>query len=270
VSRAFVDTTVLANILLKRDASRETCLRALERYTSTETPTYALKELKAGPLYNWIWLHNKCVASKSYRDVIRALSAMARSRRRNLPLTALEAWGEVANLPSSTLRGLVERYGADADQDMVLADRMRLSLRRRIQTAWRDRRTVASVVHPLPCYQEAELIVSHLGVIDARPTECNPTPNCSLAILMARIPETIRLLQRVCERNLAKAENVRRRKVLRHIARTPKRPIDDNMCRALGDAVFAVLAPSDSVILTTNLTDHKPLAEALGKLAESP
>jgi hypothetical protein len=38
----------------------------------------------------------------------------------------------------------------------------------------------------------------------------------------------------------------------------------------LGDAVFALLAPHDFVILTTNLKDHEPLASALGKTAQLP
>jgi hypothetical protein len=46
--------------------------------------------------------------------------------------------------------------------------------------------------------------------------------------------------------------------------------LDNGKCRSLGDAVFAFLAPADSVILTTNVKDHQPLAEALGKSAISP
>jgi hypothetical protein len=33
----------------------------------------------------------------------------------------------------------------------------------------------------------------------------------------------------------------------------------------LGDAVFALLAPHDFAILTTNLKDHEPLAERAWK-----
>lgn len=46
--------------------------------------------------------------------------------------------------------------------------------------------------------------------------------------------------------------------------------LTDSQCRDLGDAVFALLAPHDSVILTTNLKDHEPLASALGKTAQLP
>ena len=65
-------------------------------------------------------------------------------------------------------------------------------------------------------------------------------------------------------------EHKRRSKALREIARKPKLGVTEEQCRALGDAVFAFFAPADSVILTTNLRDLQPLAEAVGKTAERP
>jgi hypothetical protein len=38
----------------------------------------------------------------------------------------------------------------------------------------------------------------------------------------------------------------------------------------LGDAIFAFFCPKTAVVLTTNIGDHKRLAEALGKKAEKP
>jgi hypothetical protein len=46
--------------------------------------------------------------------------------------------------------------------------------------------------------------------------------------------------------------------------------MDTKDCRKLGDAFFALCAPQDAVILTTNLKDHAPLANAMGKGAKAP
>ena len=46
--------------------------------------------------------------------------------------------------------------------------------------------------------------------------------------------------------------------------------MDARDCGKLGDAYFALHAQPDAVILTTNLKDHAPLANALGKQATSP
>ena len=58
--------------------------------------------------------------------------------------------------------------------------------------------------------------------------------------------------------------------VLSDLIRNPKRPMTQQMCRDLGDAFFALFAPDNAVILTTNRKDHEPLAHALGKKVESP
>ena len=69
----------------------------------------------------------------------------------------------------------------------------------------------------------------------------------------------------------SKPENQRRRKVLKEMYRIPKRYVVTNQaCRDLGDAIFALFAPADSTVLTTNLKDHLPLAQALGKTATEP
>jgi hypothetical protein len=212
MTRAYVDTTVLVNILLKRGPIQKSCVDSLSRYQSAEVPTYALKEMKAGPLYAWIWLHNKCVACQSCAKVLRALHGMASSRKRNLPLTAIEAWEEIARSDSATLAMLVKKYGRDASDDVVKCERLRLGLRRRITTAWRDRHRAIPVVEPLACYEDSDLEVDKFGMINPWPIECDPTPNCSLAAEMAKEPSRIRRLHAAVESCPAKAENTRRLK----------------------------------------------------------
>jgi len=65
-------------------------------------------------------------------------------------------------------------------------------------------------------------------------------------------------------------ENERRARALRQLIRKPKAAVSEQTCRDLGDAFFAVFAPNDSVILTTNTKDHTPLAATLRKKTEAP
>ena len=58
--------------------------------------------------------------------------------------------------------------------------------------------------------------------------------------------------------------------VLKFYVSTPKKPISNQECKKLEDAVFAFFAPADSIILSTNIRDHLPLANALGKNVISP
>jgi hypothetical protein len=90
-----------------------------------------------------------------------------------------------------------------------------------------------------------------------------------LAELSKRRGAVERILE-LLEGHGGKPENQKMHQALRHILRTPKRAFSDNQCRNLGDAVFAIMAPDDAVILTTNIKDHAPLASALGKTAVVP
>ncbi|MBK9769145.1 MAG: hypothetical protein IPP63_20305 [Chloracidobacterium sp.] len=68
----------------------------------------------------------------------------------------------------------------------------------------------------------------------------------------------------------AKRENPPRQRVLHDLAVRKNFKMKDKDCKNLGDAVFALFCPADADILTTNISDHRPLAEALGKTAVSP
>lgn len=92
---------------------------------------------------------------------------------------------------------------------------------------------------------------------------------CLAPLLRERIPELKKLLAAVKDQP-DKPENRRRAKALRAICRTPNREFSEEMCRNLGDAYFALFAPAEAVILTTNVKDLEPLASALGKKVKRP
>jgi hypothetical protein len=269
MTKAFLDTTIVVNILLKRGELHDRCRTALQRFDKVSFPAYALKEMKAGALYSWIWLHNRCVAEKSYERVMRAIHAMANTRRKNLTSSALEALAETGASRRMQMGSLVQKYGPSANEDTVHCDRMRLGLRKRITTAWAKRRAFgAEISDPLPCYTNEDLTMK-LGLIECH-LSCDWKRGCEIAEKMSHEPEKVSALRAVAQSDPSRQENIRRSQVLRHIVRTPNRPINNSQCRAIGDAVFAFFAPPDTVILTTNIRDHGPLAKAVGKRAEEP
>ncbi len=51
MNRAYVETTILTNVLLKPGSKKQAAARsALSRYEETLLPVYSIKEWKAGPL----------------------------------------------------------------------------------------------------------------------------------------------------------------------------------------------------------------------------
>jgi hypothetical protein len=271
MAKAFVDTTILADALLKKGDSGVAARRALQRYDKTELPVYAIKELKAGTMRNMAWFHDKLVSTGSFIKALDALHKMSLSPRRYTTSTAIEALREAAQAVGKlTTQQMVELYGPTATQDAVQCDRYRLAIKTNIIIAWkRRRRIVSEVVHALPCYQEVEPYEER-GLLIVEPTKCDATAACALARALKADQNALVRLKAAVDAQPSKPENQRRSQALRALIRTPKRDFPHKMCRALGDAAFAFLAPPDSTILTTNTRDLRPLAQALGKTVDQP
>ena len=118
----------------------------------------------------------------------------------------------------------------------------------------------------LSCFSE-EGPIEKRGLLQIDLSPCNGA--CAVADRLKEFPSE---LSRVVAtlRNDPKAESQHRRKALKKILRNPKAVIDNKECRRLGDAVFVILAPSDFVLLTTNIKDFGSMALALGKEAIDP
>jgi hypothetical protein len=270
MASAFVDTTVLTDALLKVGPVGIAARDALKRYDRTLLPVYALKEFKAGPLSYYIYLHNKFASEPLYSSVVKAIHGMSRTPKRNIVSTALEEMAGLSKaLGKKTFAELQSTYGGDMTVDKWQSDACRMALRVKIMKAWGKRRSITSaVVYPLSCYTEGA-VTENRGLLETNGIRCSSETGCAVHAFFANDIPSVRAMRDVCE-PLKRDEDVRRYRVLREIARVPKRSISDQDCRRLGDAVFALLAPADAEILTTNLKDHEPLAAALGKSAARP
>ncbi len=260
---------MLADALLKPGPRADAARSAIRRYDESLLPVYSIKEFKAGPLAHYVWFHGKLVTTGSWEKTLTQLRKTAMSPfRTRWVSTALEALEATSYKDRAiTLGHLVDKYGALATDDVVRCDRYRLSLRRIIMRAWKKRRQLTSVVvDELSCYREDD-VVEERGLIELGEVDCCPKDECCLAADLRGHPESLKKMKAAIAAQPPKKENTKRVQVLRSLTRgklTPKQ------CRYLGDAVFAHFCPPDAVILTTNITDLRPLAESLGKKAEVP
>jgi len=89
MTKAVLDTTILTNILLKPQAEGKVARQALRNYGQTLLPQYAVKEFKAGPLRNYIWLYNKVLSCDSWIDAVATIPLLF--RQANKMQTAMQA-----------------------------------------------------------------------------------------------------------------------------------------------------------------------------------
>lgn len=264
-NKAFLDTTILADVVLKGGPLHRNAKAAIAGYEQVLVPGYAVKEFKAGPLRAFRWLHNKVATTEDWSLAIAAIGSV--SRQQNLARTAIEA---VAAFESS-MASQLQRDGEISPREAraLKAQEARLWLKRQIMRAWRKQsRAPFCPTAPLDCYAVVAPVETPDGLIDIGQTRCT-LGDCCIARQLRDEPIAARALEDACAALAEKPEMQKRRKVLRKI-RVHSISIDDRDCRYLGDAVFALQCPADAVVLTTNLVDHTPLTAALGKSAVSP
>jgi predicted nucleic acid-binding protein len=267
---AFVDTTVFTDALLKEGERKEQAEQALTAFDETELPVYTIKEFKAGPLQHYVYLHNKLSKTDSFEKTIKALSELPHfwSRKQDTALEAFHTrWIEIGE---KNLSEITEDASGDPKLDSWMTARIRLGVKRRILKAWRKRRKLTSdVVDELPCYNESEPR-ERRGELHLDDKKCDPNPECCMADDFRSDDEAVSSLMSAIETLPKNTENGRRYSVLKELYEDANTDIKNEKCRHLGDAVFALYCPSDSLILTTNVKDHRALAEALGKGAVKP
>ncbi len=266
MSDAYVETTVLTDILLKPESPKQRrATTALKRYTKTLLPVYSIKEWKAGPLHNFAYLHDKLVFTKSFSQTLNAISALGRGTY--LKSTAMEALAATA----TSLKAAPQKYAGLGNRDDEMADSYRLALASLIIRSWRKRRKITThVVDDLTCYVEVEPRVGQDGFFDLTPQKCDGDQECCLGPRLKAQPQLLEALRKAIPENSDRTEDQRRRQALKHLLKHPKDKVDRETCRALGDAIYAFFCPQNAVVLTTNLRDHAPLAKAIGKKAEEP
>lgn len=260
MKKAFVDTTILTDVLLKVGDLHDAAIQALSCYDASILPVFAIKEWKRGPLYAFVFLHNKLASTGSFIATNNTLSRMfMRPRQRSTTFEALAA---------ATWRLPPPATSQSADKE--IAERYRLALKSLIYESWQSRRSITTeTVTDLDCYIETSPRDLSNGEIDIKPRDCVGERECCLADQLRRKKELLLKLRDSIPAAGGK-EDQDRRKVLRQLAVHPNVRFERKDCRALGDAYFAIFAPDDAEILTTNLKDHCPLAEAIGKKAVSP
>ena len=263
VSKAFLDTTVLTDILLKSGELGLWSREAIKEYDEILLPVYAMKEFSSGPLSYWIWLYNKFALTKSLSKTILAISSMVPMKPRTAQ-TALEALSLCNN--SIPISGMTEEENAEFYRQVLLGKIMR---------AWKKRRNVVpgtNVVDDLPCFTEGDpLLKQEDKTLNNAACKCHLRrgKDCCAAAIIKKHPDDIAALIKAIE-GKSRREDVSRRAVLHKMLNTPKLSLNARECRNIGDAYFAIQAPRDSVILTTNGKDHKELADALGKQVLCP
>lgn len=272
MTTSLADATIVTDALLK---SGSRAAKAQAALAQSDVLDYALKEVRHGPFGNFVYAHNLLAETRSMaktRERVAALSLQQYKKR-----TAQEALDQAANdLEGQTLSAYLSvlgtattMLGMAASADAVLADHHRRYLSRVIHRAERELHSLRKrAIDPLACFVMHPLKVERDGQIDDGVRKCVST--CSLVAQLGPMTSAVATLAGVVAQQPQKRENVKRLDALKFVAAPPGTVSSADPCRALGDAVYALRCPAGGTIITTNVTDHAPLAAALGKNVKLP
>jgi hypothetical protein len=272
MTTAFLETTVLTKLLLKKDGSEEEATALLSTFAVVIVPQFAWKEFKRGPLANFRWMHNKLAATKSYAASMAALQRMSRSPRGYLTSTAIQALHTafVSAFKGIAWEALGRTYGKNVDADVLIADALRLKLKQLIFYSWGQRKTLfGGQKKILTCYPDIDIKES-MPLLDLTPIDCPNGQECCLKTSLVAQSQRVAVARAALASDDGRQETTRRRQFLRQIERHPQTPMGKRQCQQFGDAYFVLFCPNDAVIITTNERDIKPMADALNIAVANP
>jgi hypothetical protein len=260
----YIDTTVVVEALLKTKKRRQIALKRLQADNSIVS-VYAFKELKAGPLQIYTWLHNKFVTTRSLKNTYLAIGQILRQQnyRAGTSLEALQVGAEALGLAD------YEGKKTASQRDRENADIYALAIRRRVLNGWSNRgKIVSSVVGQVECFSQSAPYFDEMnGLVENPKKRCPKSQECGFAKEYKASPEKlVKLISAIT--GLNRNEDNKRRASLRRLSNTPGRLFEDEDCRNLGDAHFSLTCPPGATILTSNYKDHQTLASALGITVE--
>jgi hypothetical protein len=265
MTTAFLETTVLTDFLLKKDGSEILAEATLAKFDAIVVPQFSWKEFKRGPLSNFQWAHNKLAETKSFAQTLAALQRMSRSPRRYLTSTAIQAlhsavMGTIKGVP---WRRLGEKYGKSTDTDELLADVLRLNLKKTIFNSWARRETLyGGQQQRLSCYPD-ENIKDSKPLLNIAPVDCPNDIECCLRIPLHSLRKELGAVRAGIPLADKRLETTRRRQFLRQIEKHSSTPMGKRQCRQFGDAYFVLFCPPGAVIITNNTRDIQPMADTL-------
>ena len=267
---SFLDTTVVIDIATQSTLGKIKGENFIKANQPSETPYYALRELLAGYVRNLCDAHNALLAANNPAEALIGLLRCSpfEGRKKEAKIHAIST-------------ALQHAFGTNPSGNREdLKREMLQSLMMKAGLTWyrAERIKGVNVVQPLSCFNEGKIDLDSAGVLRGPRDSfnCIKTERCAAAAYLHDNQNNLQKLIDALHVNslgpsLAnKNENKQRRKALKELKDKGPKQFDKSRCRALGDAYFAAMCPTGSVVVTSNIEDHDPLCLALGKTAIKP
>ena len=266
---------IAPTVLVEVAQAKEPTLERTKSFAAASGPAlladYALRELLAGLVRQICTAHNRVLASDNPASAIQEILQGAGFATRTVVGQANAVAQAMAQAMSTN-----EPFTAEGIRREVLQ-----ALMLEANSLWRkaNRSGFLQGTQALSCFPGGSLSLDPATGALLGPENsfnCLRSERCAAAQYLFEKQDEVKKLVAALHPDVlgpelaAKRENQSRRSALKDLIAKGPKGFSKKGCRALGDAYFAVMAPPGHVVLTTNLVDHTPLCQALGKQAQLP
>ena len=275
-SVAYCETTAVLDAVFKKYPNLN---ELLAPYSTRVTAQYAKMEIKRGFLHNLVLLHNKIVLCERWSDVQQYISNLSSSQRRYQLGTILDAftrfWKTVEDRRPSEL---VKKYG-DINQSQIMRrdalSYLRLWIHRLLASI---DKYFDEIMNPMNCFLDLEEPVKKGDLFENKPCRCNESQQeCDIKDFFLQnrrefdlILENLKTLPASDVDNETKQRISALKKIIKKRLRSStmhfsNKTQDEQLCWDCGDAIHAVLAPTDAAVVNRNGKHYKSICKALSK-----
>lgn len=270
----YLETTALIDSVLK--GWNPELVAILSSADKISTSQYAQMEIKRGFLHNWVLLYNKVIQYQNLSQLNFFISRLHVSGFHRYYLGAcLDALTlftvEYEKKRPKEIAGQYEEIDKEKKQLEIFKSILRSQIKRCFH---KINNLVAENYNPMSCFVDIDSPIEQKGMFEDRPHKCNGSvKRCAIEKyfrnnkgLFEKILNKLKLLEKKDQ------ATERRISSLREILKLVKlnRPFsnhdqNEELCWNCGDAIHAVIPPSEDTIITSNARHFKPICEELDK-----
>ena len=270
---AFLETSVMIDLLFRGGRRRTVVLEALRAYESTCSSEYVKMEIKRGALNNYVLLYNKTIELANISDVGEYVARFASGPKRNTLGTMLGAMNDFQRAAET---GLGRKFGegpASKNGTKILASFLRL----RILGFWKAfERALNRIVNDVECYTNIyrlppPYLKKETEIIDNKLQNCDHyKPGiCRIGEFLSKNAEPYHAIRLALEKiDKPDGETSKRVSSIRRTFRRLDRMVLRKQCWEIGDGVIVVECPPSACLLTKNEKHFAPMCKALGRAFE--
>ncbi len=275
-SSVYLETTAVIDASFKKFPA---LLAILESSDKRFTSQYAKMEIKKGFLNNLVLLHNKTVLCEKWSEVQQYVSNLSSSPRRYQLGAAIDAlskfWSEIENSRPSSL---IDKHGDIPLSRILKRDSesfLKIWIRRFLP---KIDKLVDEVLNPMKCFPDIESPRQVGNLFENKPYKCVESDReCDIKKFFTDHLEDFNKILSQLENipnDETDSETIQRISALKKIIKKRLRSStitfsnksqDEKWCWACGDAIHAVLSPSDASVVTRNEKHFKPICEAINR-----